>query len=246
MPARGCVCGECAPSHADARAGTLAALEKHHFTCNLCDALCGLEVSVEGERVAAIRGNPDDVLSRGHVCLKAVGLQGLLEDPDRVRHPLRRTAAGFEPTSWDDAFTEIATKLRALRARHGPDAVALYVGNPVVHNHRSSLAAQLLTTALGTKNRFDPNSQDSNPRLFACMHVYGDPLCIPVPDIDRCAHLLVLGQPRGVQRQPDGSWRRPRALARSARARRARGARRPASIGVRSVRRRAPLHPSRR
>ena len=62
-----------------------------------------------------------------------------------------------------------------------------------MHSHRSALAAQLLTIALGSKNRFDPNSQDSNPRLFACMQVYGDALTMPVPDVDRTDHLLMLG-----------------------------------------------------
>lgn len=83
--------------------------------------------------------------------------------------------------------------LAAIRARHGADAIALYVGNPVVHSHGAALGAQLLTMAIGSKNRFDPNSQDSNPRTFACMQVYGDPLAIPVPDLDRTDFLLVLG-----------------------------------------------------
>lgn len=67
------------------------------------------------------------------------------------------------------------------------------MGNPVVHSHRSALAAQLLTMAFATHNRYDPNSQDSNPRLFACMQMYGDALTIPVPDVDRTDNLLILG-----------------------------------------------------
>jgi anaerobic selenocysteine-containing dehydrogenase len=163
------------------------------FTCNLCEAQCGLRVGVDGARVTGVRGDPDDVLSRGHVCPKAHALRELLDDPKRLRWPVRRTATGWERTTWDAALGDVAERLRAIRARHGKDAVALYVGNPVVHNHRASLGSQLLTTALGTKNRFDPNSQDSNPRLFACMAMYGDALSITVPDVDRTEHLLVLG-----------------------------------------------------
>ena len=168
-------------------------VSERFFTCNLCEAQCGLRVGVEGSRVTGVRGDPDDVLSRGHVCPKAFALRELLDDPKRLRAPMRRTASGWERVTWDEALSDVATRLRAIRARHGKDAVALYVGNPVVHNHRASLGSQLLTTALGTKNRFDPNSQDSNPRLFACMNVYGDALSIPVPDVDRTDHLLVLG-----------------------------------------------------
>lgn len=164
------------------------------FTCNLCDALCGLCVEVsDGESVGAIRGNPDDVFSRGHVCPKAVGLRELHADPDRVRQPLRRRGAHWEPCGWDEALDDVAARLRAIASAHGKNAIGLYVGNPVVHSHRASFASQVLTAALGTQNHFDPNSQDGNPRLFACTQLYGNPLLIPVPDVERTDHLLVLG-----------------------------------------------------
>ncbi|MEO8553156.1 MAG: molybdopterin-dependent oxidoreductase, partial [Kofleriaceae bacterium] len=161
--------------------------------CNLCEASCGLRVDVDGHHVSGVRGDPDDPHSRGHLCPKAVGLAQLLADPDRVRHPLIREGERFRRATWDEALDRAAAPLRELRARHGADAVAIYVGNPVVHAHGSALASQLLTMAIGSKNRFDPNSQDSNPRTFACMQVYGDPLAMPVPDLDRTDFLLILG-----------------------------------------------------
>ena len=168
-------------------------MEERIFTCNLCEALCGLRVSVDGPTVTGIRGDPDDVLSGGHICPKAHGLRELLDDPDRLRAPLKRVGEDLRPAPWDEALDTIAARLRSIQREHGRDAVALYVGNPVVHSHRGALASQLLTSVLGTKNRYDPNSQDGNPRLFACMQVYGDALAIPVPDVDRVDHLLVLG-----------------------------------------------------
>lgn len=168
-------------------------MSERFFTCNLCEAQCGLRVGVEGARVTGVRGDPDDVLSRGHVCPKAHALRELYDDPQRLRAPVRRTATGWERVSWDDALSDVSARLRKVRRSRGRDAVALYVGNPVAHSHRAALGSQLLTMALGTKNRFDPNSQDSNPRLFACMQVYGDALSLPVPDVDRTDHLLMLG-----------------------------------------------------
>jgi anaerobic selenocysteine-containing dehydrogenase len=159
------------------------------FTCNLCEAMCGLKVELDGAKVTSVTGDPDDVFSRGHICPKALGLKELLDDPDRLRQPL----VDGKPASWEVALDRAARGLREIRRRHGRDAVALYVGNPVVHTHRSAFAAQLLTNALRTKNRFDPNSQDGNPRLYACMRVYGDALTIPVPDVDRTDFLLMLG-----------------------------------------------------
>jgi anaerobic selenocysteine-containing dehydrogenase len=166
---------------------------EHTFACNLCESVCGMRVSVEAGRVVSVRPDPEDVFSRGHICPKGPALRELHDDPDRLRAPVRRTSSGWEPIAWDDAFELIGRELGAVRARHGRDAVGLYVGNPTVHSHRSALGAQLFTAALGTKNRFDPNSQDSAPRLFACREVYGDIAAIPVPDIDRTEHLLILG-----------------------------------------------------
>ena len=167
--------------------------ELRQFTCNLCEALCGLNVTVDENRVTEIRPDPDDVFSRGHICPKGPALREVLDDPDRLRAPVRRTANGWQPISWDEAFAEVASRLRAIRAEHGKDAVALYIGNPTVHGYRASLGSQALAAALGTRNKYDANSQDSNPKLFACMQVYGDGLSIPVPDVDRTDFMLILG-----------------------------------------------------
>ncbi len=168
-------------------------MTSHTFTCNLCESFCGLDVTITDGRVARVRGDPHDVLSRGHICPKAHGLKQLADDPDRIRAPLVRAPDGLQQASWDEALDLAAERIRSVQQRHGRGAVALYVGNPAVHSHRSGLGSQLLTAAIGSKNRFDPNSQDSNPRLFACMQVYGDALSIPVPDMERTEFLLMLG-----------------------------------------------------
>ncbi len=169
------------------------------FGCNLCEAMCGLKVTVEDGRVREVRGDPDDVFSHGHICPKGVAMRDLHDDPDRLRTPMRRvrgtarSRAAFEPVSWDEALSETADRISEVRAQHGRDAVAFYIGNPTVHSHRASLGVQTLALALRTHNVFNPNSQDSNPRLFACLHVYGDALSVPVPDIDRTDLLVMLG-----------------------------------------------------
>jgi anaerobic selenocysteine-containing dehydrogenase len=163
------------------------------FTCNLCEAMCGLHLRVEDGRIEEIRGNPGDVFSRGHICPKGPALREVLEDPDRLRQPMRRTAGGFVPVPWDEALDEAAARLREIQRRHGRDAVAFYYGNPIAHSHHAALGMQLLTFALRTHNRFDPNSQDSNPKLFACFQMYGDAASLTIPDVDRTDFLLMLG-----------------------------------------------------
>ena len=140
-------------------------------TCNVCEAMCGMTLTVEDNRVTEIRPDPDDVFSRGHICPKGPAMREVLEDPDRLRAPLRRTRAGWETISWREALDEAAARLSAVQRDHGRDAVGMYVGNPTVHNHGTILLVQGFQRALRTRNRFDANSQDANPKLFACMLV---------------------------------------------------------------------------
>jgi anaerobic selenocysteine-containing dehydrogenase len=104
--------------------------------CTLCEASCGLALELEGDRIVSVRGDDADPLSHGFICAKGVAIADVHHDPDRLRSPMRRTADGkFEPIGWEEAFAIVAARLNALRATHGPDAIALYLGNPIIHNH---------------------------------------------------------------------------------------------------------------
>jgi len=155
--------------------------------------MCGLAVNVDDGRVKDIRGDKDDVFSHGHLCPKGPALRDLHDDPDRLRGPVRRTVRGWEPLAWSDALDLAADRLDAVRRRHGPDSVAMYVGNPVAHSYAALLGIPILQAAIGSKNHFDTNSQDGNPKIFACMQMYGDGLSITIPDVDRTHYLLMLG-----------------------------------------------------
>ena len=165
----------------------------HHLTCNLCEAMCGLDVTVKENRITDLRGDPDDVFSRGHICPKGPALREVYEDVDRLRKPMRRNAGGWQEVSWESALDEAGTRLGTLQREHGRDAVGVYFGNPTVHNHGATLIGPGFLRALGTKNRFDANSQDANPKLFACMSMFGDQLSITIPDVDRTDFMLILG-----------------------------------------------------
>jgi anaerobic selenocysteine-containing dehydrogenase len=167
--------------------------EQKFRTCNLCEAMCGLVVTVDGEAITDIRGDRDDVLSRGHICPKGPALRELYEDPDRVRRPTRRTQSGFSPVSWSEAMAEAVERIHAVQARYGNNAVGLYIGNPSAHNHGAVLGAQALMRGLRTQNCFDANSQDANPKLYASLMMYGDLTSLTIPDIDRTDYFLVLG-----------------------------------------------------
>ncbi|HEY3351621.1 MAG TPA: molybdopterin-dependent oxidoreductase [Polyangia bacterium] len=161
--------------------------------CGLCDAGCGLVVEHDGAEVRAIRGDRDDPQSRGHICPKALAHADLARDPDRLRQPLRRRGASWEPVTWDAALDEIAGRLTGIQERHGGDAVALYYGNPVAHAYGTLLVLLPFIRALGTRNVYSANSLDARPRMLVSRLLYGNEALLPVPDLGRTRFLLAVG-----------------------------------------------------
>jgi anaerobic selenocysteine-containing dehydrogenase len=162
-------------------------------TCPLCEATCGLEIGLDGDRVASIRGDPEDVFSHGFICPKGFALKELHEDPDRVRTPLiRRPDGSFAPASWDEAFAEIQRRLSPILAadRNG---VAVYLGNPNAHNLANILYGTVLLRALASRNTYSASTVDQFPKQLASALMFGTGTTVAVPDVDRTEHLLILG-----------------------------------------------------
>src|SRR5262249_32466244 len=174
--------------------GRRARVSRTHLrTCPLCEGMCGLAIEVDGDRIVSIRGDPEDVFSHGHVCPKAVALKDVHEDPDRLRHPLRRRGRDWEEVGWDEALDEAARRLVEVQRAHGPHAVAVYQGNPTVHNYGAILFGRMLVRTLGTRSRYSATSVDQLPHMLASLLMFGPQLLLPVPDVDRTSFLLVLG-----------------------------------------------------
>ena len=155
--------------------------------------MCGVLVEVDGRRVRAVRGDPDDPFSRGHVCPKAAALADLHDDPDRVRAPLVREGKTWREVAWEEALDRAAAGLARVRRRLGRDAVAVYYGNPVAHN--LGLMTHLLpfTRALRTRNVYSASSADQLPQMLTALRMFGHFGLIPVPDVDRTDFFLILG-----------------------------------------------------
>ncbi len=168
-------------------------MEKRLGVCNLCEAICGLEITLDQGRITGIRGNPDDPLSRGHICPKAVALQDIHEDPDRLRRPVRRTAEGWQEIGWDEALDLVAENLARTINEHGRDALAIYLGNPNVHSLGSMTHGTAMVKALRTRNTYSATSVDQLPHQLVAHLMYGHQLLIPIPDIDRTLYFVVFG-----------------------------------------------------
>ena len=162
-------------------------------TCPLCEATCGLELTLEGERVTAIRGDREDVFSHGFICPKGLAHKELHDDPDRVRTPLLRCADGsFEAVSWDEAFAFIHSRLTPI-LDEDRNAVAVYLGNPNAHLLDNMLYGKVLLRALGTRNIYSASTVDQFPKQMASALMFGTGTTVAVPDVDRTEYMLVLG-----------------------------------------------------
>ncbi|MFG2431907.1 molybdopterin oxidoreductase family protein [Streptomyces sp. NPDC048590] len=161
--------------------------------CPLCEAACGLTLTVEGSRVTGARGDREDVLSQGFICPKGASFGGLDGDPDRLRTPLVRTDGVLREATWGEAFALIAERIPDLVDQHGPQSVGVYLGNPNVHTMAGGLYPPLLLAALGTRNVFTASTLDQMPKHVSSGLLFGDAHAIPVPDLDRTAHLLLIG-----------------------------------------------------
>ncbi|MFC8229547.1 molybdopterin oxidoreductase family protein [Streptomyces sp. NPDC057287] len=161
--------------------------------CPLCEATCGLTLTIEGTEVTGARGDRDDVFSQGFICPKGASFGGLDADPDRLRTPLVRTDGVLREATWSEAFDVIAARIPALVQEHGAQAVGVFLGNPNVHTTAGGLYPPLLLSALGTRNVFTASTLDQMPKHVSSGLLFGDPHAIPVPDLDRTAHLLLIG-----------------------------------------------------
>jgi anaerobic selenocysteine-containing dehydrogenase len=155
--------------------------------------MCGLVITTEGDRVVEIRGDADDPLSKGHICPKAVALQDIHTDPDRIRRPMKRVGTEWKEIDWDEAITLAVTGIQDVQRRHGRDAIASYVGNPTVHSLGAMLFVGDFLRSLRTRNRYSATSVDQLPAHVAAMYMFGHALLIPIPDLDRTDHLLIFG-----------------------------------------------------
>ncbi len=168
---------------------------QHTTFCRICEPFCGLIVSVTDRKVTDIKGDKDNPVSRGFVCPKGVSMQHIQQDPDRITTPLRRIGGPgeFEECSWDEAMTDIASRMKRIIKTYGPSSIGGYLGNPGgMHSGHMYWFAGFLD-ALDSPHTYSASSQDTNTRLAASDYLYGSPLLVPFPDAKRTDFMLMFG-----------------------------------------------------
>lgn len=161
--------------------------------CPLCEATCGLTLTIEGTTVTGARGDRDDVFSKGFICPKGASFGAVDGDPDRLRSPLVRKDGELREATWEEAFDVVAAGLRPVVERYGPNSVGVVLGNPNVHTMAGALYPTVLLAGLGTRSIFTASTIDQMPKHVSSGLLFGDANAIPVPDLDHTDHLLLIG-----------------------------------------------------
>jgi anaerobic selenocysteine-containing dehydrogenase len=167
--------------------------ETKHTFCRLCEVMCGLTVTVTDGGITRVRADAEHPVSQGFACNKGLLSLDIHRDPDRLNHPLRRGDAGWEQLSWPDAMADIAARLRAIIDEHGPESVALYLGNPNAFNCLSGPSAVMFLLSLGSARLFSAATQDCANKFTIGEILYGSAYLHPVADLANTDYLLMIG-----------------------------------------------------
>ncbi len=178
--------------HAELAADATGA-HTHYRACTLCEAMCGVVIQTQDQQIISIKGDANDPFSQGYICPKATALQDLHEDPERIRHPMKRTADGWQQISWDEALDTVASEFKRIQHSYGRNAIGTYLGNPNAHNMGALLFGTRFLQQLKTRNKFSATSVDQLPHHIVCYQMFGHQLQVPVPDIDHTDFFLIIG-----------------------------------------------------
>jgi len=165
----------------------------HQYTCPLCECMCGLDIKVEDDAVTLIRGNKDDVWSKGYLCPKGSALGHLHHDPDRLRAPMVRDGETWREVSWDEAFRRCEELAHPIIERDGPTAFTAFVGNPAGHSWSLSRYLSQMIGPSGMPHIYSAGTVDQWPKNVTSILLYGNQWLIPVPDVVRTDYWLLMG-----------------------------------------------------
>ncbi len=161
--------------------------------CILCSRNCGLRVEVERDRLGSIRGDDAHPVSKGYICQKAARLAFYQANADRLEHPLRRQPDGtFVRATWDEALSDIARRLRAIRDRHGGRAFAFYGGGGQ-GNHLGGAYARQLMKAMKSRFVYSALAQEKTGDFWVNGRLFGDQRCHITEDVEHADCVLFIG-----------------------------------------------------
>ena len=161
--------------------------------CRICEATCGLEVDVAGDRVVDIRPDAKHVVSRGYACVKGTRYASTQHSPDRVLRPQKRTGTTWSDVGWDESLRDVAQRIREQVAARGPEAIGHFVGSAGGANVLAPLFRGALWAAIGSHRMYGTGTCDTMNKFRVNEDMYGSPMRLAHPDVERTRFLMVLG-----------------------------------------------------
>ena len=164
----------------------------HKTGCVLCAQNCGLEVEVENNRIAKVRGDKDNPRSKGYLCRKGMNIAYHQHGRDRLTHPLKKVGGAFERISWDQAIEEISGKLKDIVGTHGPKSFA-YMGGGGQGCHFDAAFGVRIMRALGSRYHYSALAQELTGIFWASGRFTGRQYLFTIPDEHRSDMLVAIG-----------------------------------------------------
>ncbi len=168
-------------------------METKQTFCRICEVLCGLDVTVDQDRIVEVKPNKDHVATQGYACVKGLKQHRMVHSPDRLLYPQMRQGDSLKRASWDDTLGDIGKKVRAICDNHGPNSVAMYVGNGAGFGALHPIFAAGYMQGLGSSNMYSSATQDCSNKFAVAREVYGFPFTQPFPDLKNIECLIIVG-----------------------------------------------------
>lgn len=165
-----------------------------HTFCRYCLAGCGVTVTVDAQNhVTKIAADKDNPYTWHDFCAKGRTAAEVLEHPRRILSPMRRVGDRYEEASWEEAITDISTRLNAIIDQHGPDALGTYWGSPAAGGAANIPFQNAFLDSIGTQQRYAVGSVDQNSWHAVAEKMYGSVFMALVSDVDQCDFFLIIG-----------------------------------------------------
>jgi formate dehydrogenase len=162
--------------------------------CILCSINCGIEVELDGRRIARVRGDKAHPASQGYTCEKPARLDHYQNGRHRLASPLRRRPDGsFEPVDWDTAIREVAAGFARVRDQHGGESI-LYYGGGGQGNHLPGAYARATRAALGSVYASNALAQEKTGEFWVDGQLFGAPSCHTAPDFEHAEVAVFIGK----------------------------------------------------
>ena len=158
----------CSPKR-DTQQGPVQAVEADKWVkgvCRYCGTGCGVLAGVKGNKIVAVKGDPDCAVNKGRLCVKGILLPKIIDTKDRVLHPLIKKDGQFVEASWDEAMDLIVSKFKEAIEQYGPDSVGFY-GSGQTFAEETYTMQKVFRAGIGT------NNVDGNPRTCMASAVAG-------------------------------------------------------------------------